>query len=235
MSRSWCLPLLVLFAACGETALHPYTAPTDAARPDLARPDLARPDFVPPDAAARPDLAPTPSGVPTYPGDNWGGKVGKRFPNLSFEGVASAATADAPTVIHVADYFDPAGARYDLLHVVIVAMWCPHCDRQASAIAGLADWQAQNRIATFELAIDGPNHSGPSMAEVADWAVAHKLSTPVARDPKSAQIKPYITVDYIPLHLLVNPRTMTILDATTGEVADLKAYEQKFRSQVTGG
>jgi len=215
MYRRGLLPLFLLFAACGDTAIHPYME-QDADAPDLT-----------PKAPEADALA--------YPTDNWGGKVGQRFPNLSFEGVRSAATADVPTVINVADYFDPTGARIDLLHVVIVAMWCPHCDKQATAMAGLSAWQTEHRVASFELAVDGPNRTGPSMAEVTTWAVKHDLPTPVARDPQSVQIKPYLTVSYIPLHLLVDPRTMIILDATTGEVPDLKAYEAKFLAQVTGG
>ena len=213
--RCWLLPLATLLAACGDTALYHYTV-TDAAAPDSM-----------PKAQGSDDLA--------YPTDKWGGKVGQRFPNLSFEGVASAATADAPTVINVADYYDPTGARIDLLHIVIVAMWCPHCDKQATAMAGLSTWQSEHRVASFELTIDGPNRTGPSMAEVADWAIRHGLATPVARDPQSARIKPYLDISYIPLHLLVNPRTMIILDATSGEVPDLKAYEAKFLAKVTGG
>jgi hypothetical protein len=216
MYRRWLLPLGLLIAACDDTAIRHYTDPNVAVVPDSTSK---------PQGSA--DLA--------YPTDNWGGKVGQRFPNLSFEGVASAATADVPTVINVADYYDPTGKRYDLLHIVIVAMWCSHCDKQATAMADLATWQSGQRVASFELAIDGPNRTGPSMAEVKTWAVKHDLSTPVARDPQSASIKPHLTVSYIPLHLLVNPRTMIILDATTGEVPDLKAYESKFLATVTGG
>ena len=30
----------------------------------------------------------------------------------------------------MADYYDPTGIRYDLLHVIGIFLWCPHCNNE---------------------------------------------------------------------------------------------------------
>jgi hypothetical protein len=164
-----------------------------------------------------------------YPTENWGGAEGKIFPNLTFSGVLSAELADSPTVVSMADYYDPEGLRYDLLHVVFSAINCEDCDYQAARMANLATWQAEKRIATMEIITFGINGSQwPNQAEIAVWARSHKTTMPVVIDAQGRRLEKYWNVVYLPVHVMVNPRTMEILDFYVATLSDVQAYESKF-------
>ena len=49
-------------------------------------------------------------------------------------------------------------------------------------------------------------------------------------DGQGAQLGQYFSVNYVPLNIVVNPRTMEILAVDVGEVGDVEAYEQGFLS-----
>jgi len=172
-----------------------------------------------------------PEGV-AYPTENIGGqprtatKAGQIFPNLTLEGVRSAATKDTPAVVSMAEYYDPTGARYDLLHVIGIFMWCPHCNNETNNLSTLPAWQADHRVAVVQIAMLGYGNAAPSWTELQKWVGDHNLTFPVLVDGQGAQLGQYFSVNYVPLNIVVNPRTMEVLDVTVGEVSDCQAYEQ---------
>jgi hypothetical protein len=169
-----------------------------------------------------------PEGAP-YPTENWGAAPGNIFPNLTFSGVLSAELADIPAVVSLADYYDPEGLRYDLVHVVFSAINCEHCDDQAARLANLATWQAEKRIATLEIITFGMDgNPWPNLQEIALWARSHKTTMPVLIDAQARRLRKYWKMAYLPVHLIVNPRTMEILNYSVGALADLQAYESEF-------
>jgi hypothetical protein len=188
-----------------------------------------------PDADLSDGASNNPEGV-AYPTANIGGqprtdtKAGQIFPNLTLEGVRSAATKDTPAVVSMAEYYDPTGARYDLLHVIGIFMWCPHCNNETNNLSTLPAWQADHRVAVVQIAMlgYGNGNATPSWTELQKWVSDHNLTFPVLVDGQGAQLGQYFSVNSVPLNIVVNPRTMEVLDVTVGEISDSQAYEQGF-------
>jgi hypothetical protein len=173
-----------------------------------------------------------------YPTTNIGGQprtatqAGQIFPNLTLEGVRSAATMDTPAVVSMVEYFDPAGARYDLLHVIGIFMWCPHCNNETNNLSKIAAWQADHRVAVVQIAMLGYGNASPGWSELQKWVSDHNLDFPVLVDGQGAQLGQYFSVNYVPLNIVVNPRTMEILAVDVGEVGDCQTYEQSFLNSL---
>jgi len=173
-----------------------------------------------------------------YPTSNLGGQprtvtqAGQTFPNLTLQGVRSAATMDTPAVVSMAEYFDPTGARYDLLHVIGIFMWCPHCNNETNNLSTIPVWQAAHRVAVVQIAMLGYGNASPSWSELQKWVGDHNLNFPVLVDGQGTQLGQYFSVNYVPLNIVVNPRSMEILDVTVGEVTDCQAYEQGFLNSL---
>ncbi len=189
--------------------------------------------YVPmPDADLSGQLA-NPEGAP-YPSENIGGRPrtaaepGQVFPNLTFEGIASAQAIDTPAVVAMADYYDPDGARYDLLHVVGIFLWCPHCNNESNALMQIATWRADHRVAVLQIAMEGYGSGAPGWNELQRWVRDHSLDFPLVVDGEGAALGDYFPVASVPLNIVVEPRTMEILAVDIGEVGDLEAYEQRF-------
>jgi hypothetical protein len=150
------------------------------------------------------------------------------FPNLTLQGARSAAALDAPQTISTWEYSDPDGKSYDLLHVMGICMWCPHCSNETNGVAHIASWRADHRVAVLQIAIQGYGSDSPTWADVQKWARSHSVDFPVLIDGQGAALEPYFDTSYVPLNIAVNPRDMTVLAVDVGEVGDVQDYEQKF-------
>jgi hypothetical protein len=169
----------------------------------------------------------------TYPSDDWGSTVGKTLPNFTLTGVLSGSSPDVTGPVSMADYFDPDGEQIDLLHITLVTLWCPHCTNQSVKIGANSEWLRKNRVANVEIVIDGPQAgTAPTLKDASAWAVRHGLFFPILVDVKAAITGKIWDIQSIPMHIVVNPRDMRILDIRTGEIPNLIAYEQGFLDKV---
>lgn len=182
------------------------------------------------------DLTPvttTSDGI-AYPTTNVGGRprsavaAGQTFPNLTLAGIRSVATLDELAVVSSAELYDPSRARYDLLHVVGVFFWCPHCNNETNDLAKLASWRTQHRVAVLEIAMQGYRRGSPGWSDLQSWVRDHELDFPVVVDAEGGQLGQFFPVDAVPLNILVDPRTMEILAVDVGETSDIAAYEHGF-------
>jgi hypothetical protein len=150
------------------------------------------------------------------------------FPNLTLEGVRSKATMDTPESISTSEFYDPTGARYDLLHVIALFMWCPHCNNETNDLASNAAWRAAHRVAVVQIAMEGYDYgsASPSWTEVQKWVGDHNLDFPVLVDGQGAELGKSFSVHSVPVNIAVNPRTMEVLDVQIGEVGSTQRYEQ---------
>ena len=158
--------------------------------------------------------------------------AGRIFPNLTLEGIRSAATIDTLAVVSTAEYYDPAGARYDLLHVMGIFLWCPHCNNETSDLTTIAAWQAAHRVAALQIALQGYGSASPTWADVQRWATDHDVGFPVLIDGQGAQLGQYFDVSSVPVNIMVNPRDMSVLGIDLGEVGDVQAYEQGYLNRL---
>jgi hypothetical protein len=153
---------------------------------------------------------------------------GQVFPNLDLQGIRSAAAADQLESISTWEPYDPEGLRYDLLHVMVVFLWCPHCNQETADVAKIATWQTEHRVAVLQIATQGYSSATPTLAELRRWAVDHDLTFPVLVDGQGEELGAYFSVQSVPVNIMVNPRTMAVLAIDVGEVGDVQAYEQGF-------
>lgn len=169
-----------------------------------------------------------------YPSTNIGGqprtagRPGQTFPNLTLAGIASIASIDEPAVVSLADYYDPTGSRYDLLHVIGIFLWCPHCNNETNGLMQISAWRAEHRVAVIQIAMEGYGGWVPGWNELQRWVRDHGTDFPVVVDGEGAALGEYFAVGSVPLNIVVAPRTMEILGVDVGEVGDVEAYEAAF-------
>jgi hypothetical protein len=157
---------------------------------------------------------------------------GEIFPNLELQGLRSAAASDDLVPVSTWEYYDPNGQQYDLLHVMVICMWCPHCNKEATDVSKIVAWQSQHRVASLQIAIQGYTGKAPTLAELKQWSADHTLTFPLLVDAQGAQLGRYFPVDSVPVNIAVNPRTMAVLGIDVGEVGAVQSYEQGFLDQL---
>jgi hypothetical protein len=184
------------------------------------------PDFADPDVAGR-DA--NPDGVP-YPTDSLGGierassRAGQRIPNFTFQAYVNGDRAKGLQTVSLADFYDPEQKRHKVLDIQISQVWCTICSVETDATSQLiGDLTAEGAV-FLQIMTSGSDASrGPSLGEVDAWVDRHAMTYTLAIDVRSRRMAG-IGVTTVPWDLLVDTRTMEILDSSAGAPADVAKY-----------
>ena len=197
----------------------------------------SEPDFVDPDLPGR-DA--NPEGVP-YPTDHLGGaprsgkRPGDRIPNFTFQAYVDGDRAAGLKTISLADYFDPQRTRHRILHLEVAAVWCVICSSYAEATVKAKEPLGKEGVVYLEVMIGGQGGSGagPSLGEVDAWIARHKSNFTTAIDVRARRLAGIgIPPQTMPWDLMIDTRTMEILDSTGGAPLDIVAYDRSFLASV---
>lgn len=175
--------------------------------------------------------AANPDGVP-YPTDNLGGvehsraRSGDRIPNFTFLAYEGGDRSGGLKPVSLADYYDPDQKRHRLLHLKVSATWCGYCSAAlVDLVRSKQELEAEGAV-SLEVVVSGPtNRIGPSLGELDGWVERHGSNVTTAVDVRARRLGG-IGVDgtVVPWDLLIDTRTMEILDSSGGAPSDVKRY-----------
>jgi hypothetical protein len=189
-------------------------------------------EFDDPDVPGR---STNPDGVP-YPTDSLGsakrvGKIpGDRIPNLTFQAYVDGDVSKGLAVVSLADFYDPNQTRNKVLHIEGAATWCEICASEADATTTAKAFMNGKGVVYLEVIVSGPTQQrGPSLGDVTGWMSAHKSNFSTAIDVRARRMSG-IGVDgtVMPWDILIDTRTMEILDSSGGAPADIVDYDSQF-------
>ena len=195
------------------------------------------PDFVDPD---RPGRDANPEGV-AYPTDHLGGaprsgkRPGDRIPNFTFQAYVDGDRAGGLKTISLADYYDPQRTRHRILHLEVAAVWCLICSSYAEATVKAKDPLGKEGVVYLEVMVGGAGGSGggPSLGEVDDWISRHHSNFTTGIDVHARRLASLgVPPQTMPWDIMIDTRTMEILDSTGGAPLDIVAYDRSFLQAV---
>jgi hypothetical protein len=163
-----------------------------------------------------------------YPPGPYGVGVHATLENFSFLGWhdPKSANYDVSKLEHVqlSEYYNPDGrSNVKLIWINASAVWCSVCRAEMGDIntnqvhAVFGPKGVQLLVTLFE-----DNDSGPATpGDLANWGRApqHAIDYPLALDP-GFKLGAFFTSDATPLNMLVDAKTMKVLDATMGYSSD---------------
>ena len=194
-------------------------------------------DFVDP---MLPGRAVNPEGVP-YPTDHLGGsprsgkRPGDRIPNFQFQAYVDGDRAAGLKTISLADYYDPQRVRYRILHVEVAAVWCVICSNYADATVIAKEPLAKEGVVYLEVIIAGASGSGagPSLGEVDAWVDRHHSNFTTAIDVRAGRLAGLgVPPQTEPWDIIIDTRTMEILDSTAGAPLDIVTFDRSYLKLV---
>lgn len=194
--------------------------------PACASPNDETP-FLDPDL---PVVATNPDGD-IYPVDRLGGrrrvgtKPGDRMPNLTFRGYRKGRAGGLET-ISLAEFFDPTQRHHKVLHLQIAATWCAICSSELEATVSIAEPLAERGVLFMEVIVSGRSPgAGPTLAEVDAWIDHHRTSFPTGIDVAARRLGAVgVNGAAMPHDILIDTRTMEILDSSVGAPVDVGKY-----------
>jgi hypothetical protein len=187
-----------------------------------------------PEELSDPDLAPleaNPDGEP-YPTDHIGGlersslRPGDRIPNITFKAYRDGNRAAGLQPMSLAEYFDPKQTRHKVLHLQLAATWCAICSSELEATVPVVVPLKERGIVFLEIVVSGATAGkGPSQSEIDEWVDRHKTNFSVGVDVGARRLSAIgVNGSAMPHDILIDTRTMEILDSSVGAPTDVGKY-----------
>ncbi|MCW5833147.1 MAG: hypothetical protein KIS78_12165 [Labilithrix sp.] len=178
------------------------------------------------DGVGAADTAPdtNPDGVP-YPTDNIGTverkgtKAGNRIANFKFLGYPDADKSGGLQPISLAQYYDPTGTKYKIIHIQASGVWCTACQAETRVVVPMkAEIEAKGAVWLVSLA-EGATPGVPSKeSDLTRWI--NNFDSPYTHwlDPGNKNLGPFYDRTALPWNANIDATTMEILTAGTGAV-----------------
>ncbi|MBP9112505.1 MAG: redoxin domain-containing protein [Polyangiaceae bacterium] len=191
------------------------------------------------DASGGNTVATNPDGV-AYPSDSLGVKAkgaarGDRFPNLSFLGykndVASTVVTKKSSLdaVSMANYYDPEGKRYKIIHIIASSVWCGPCNAETDELNTVAEELAAEKVIIIQAMIDGPKQGvGATQKDLDSWILNKENRFTTFLDPNVEKLGEFFKAGAVPWNADIDARSMEILKAEVGAPADVKGSILKW-------
>jgi hypothetical protein len=166
-----------------------------------------------------------PDGVP-YPTDNIGtierkgSKPGNRIANYKFLGYKDADKSQGLQEISLADYFDPTGSRYKIIHIQAAGVWCSACQAETRAVVPLKEEIAQKGAVWLVSIAEGGRGVPSTQKDMDGWIADFKSPYTHWLDPGNKNLGPFYDATALPWNANIDATTMEILTSGTGAVVD---------------
>ncbi|HEV8549588.1 MAG TPA: hypothetical protein VGQ57_11185 [Polyangiaceae bacterium] len=173
----------------------------------------------PPTSAASGNFEPQQS----YPPGPYGHGLGAVIENLEFIGWRDPAGAsyDVNQFEHVrlGDFYDPTGAQTELLVLNASAVWCVVCQSEARDMKTNDTYQAfhARKVQMLTTLFEDQESNPAKPSDLVLWGSSkqREIDFPLVLDP-ALKMGIYFTSDATPLNLVIDARTMTIIDVMMG-------------------
>lgn len=157
-----------------------------------------------------------------YPSAPYGTTAGSVVENFAFLGwkAPSAANYEQTSFerINLSDFYDPDGSKG--IKMIVLngsAVWCSVCRGEAGDINSrqlYAQYKARGVEFVWSLFEDASGNPAKPL-DLANWASAYEVDFPMVLDP-SLKLGSFFSADATPLNLLIDARTMKIVDVMLG-------------------
>jgi len=154
-----------------------------------------------------------------YPEGPYGTDKGEIAYDAKFRGWLTPLTAHTPDALEdvaLADYYDPAGRKYELLLVNTAAIWCSVCQSEHQTLPERYAEYSPRGLALVSALFQDEAGEPADLDDLELWVRRFNPPYPMLLDP-DFQLGVYATAETAPLNLLVDARTMQILEKFIGD------------------
>lgn len=161
--------------------------------------------------------------APGYPIDGFGSERGDLVRNACFQGFR-APTRVPPELenletVAFSDYFDPAGTKQiELLLINTAAVWCSACISEHRTLPRHYQELGPRGLIILGTLFQDAARNPASFEDLQRWIRNFDTNFPMVADPE-IQMSAYSSPDLAPLNLVVDARSMRILNKYVGDQA----------------
>ena len=158
-----------------------------------------------------------------YPPGPYGYGVGAVIDNLEFVGWRDPVAVDYDVNqlehLRLGDYYDPTGANTEIIVINASAVWCTVCRAEMADMhaSGTYEEFRARKAQIFGTLFEDGAHDPAQPKDLALWgsSASRAIAFPLVLDP-ALKMGRYFTSDATPLNLVIDARTMKIIDSMMG-------------------
>lgn len=191
------------------------------------------------DDPALPGRTTNPDGIP-YPEDALGGAersathAGDRIPNFTFKAFVGGDASKGLELVSLADFYDPDQKRHKILDIQVSQSWCSICSAETRATVPGVSALSEEGVVFLQVMTSGPSPaSGPSLEDAEGWLARHGMNYTLAVDVRGRRMAS-LGVTTVPWDILIDTRTMEILDSSAGAPVNVASYVREGLRWVDG-
>ena len=159
-----------------------------------------------------------------YPSGPYGSQVDQVFPNLAFSAMPKPDRASL-TPISLIDYYDPDRQHHKLLHLMVIAMWCPVCAQETSMMPAVYDEYYERGLRVMQIAVNGfERRTSANLCDAQKWIEKYGLAFPLCLDPGAETLAQIIKIVGVPWNVTIDTSTMRITSRMFAAPVDYKKY-----------
>lgn len=152
------------------------------------------------------------------------GNPGDVMKNFKFYGYPRGDKSQGLQPVSLADYYDPGGKNFRLIHIQAAAVWCGPCNQEAKSAAPLAGEFKEKKIGWITALVETSKRGSPStQSDLDKWLSSYQSDFSHVLDPNNAQLGVFFDAAAIPWNADLDARTMEILFASTGGASTVEA------------
>ena len=161
-----------------------------------------------------------------YPAGPYGTEPGSIAENFCFGGIRSPdparATEQAGSLqeLSFGSFHDPTGERYELLLVNTAAIWCSACQVEHQTLPQHASELGPEGLVVVSALFQDAKRNPATTDDLVVWIETFEPNFPMVLDP-DYQLGAYASAETAPLNLVIDARTMQILEKFIGDQASV--------------
>jgi hypothetical protein len=152
-----------------------------------------------------------------YPTADYGTTEGAVVRNYKFLGYPNADIAGGLKPISLAEFYDPTGETYAMIHIQAAGVWCTACQGETRALVPIADELKQRKIVWLVSLAEGGTPGDPSTkTDLDNWI--HEFDSPFwhVLDPANKNLGPFYGQNALPWNGNIDAKTMKVLTSGNG-------------------
>ncbi len=178
-----------------------------------------------------------PDGVP-YPTENIGtlarkgSTPGNRIANFKFVGYPNADKSGGLKQISLADFYDPTGSKYKIIHLQAAGVWCSACQAETKTVVPLkAELEAKGAVWLVSLA-EGGRGVPSKQSDLDGWIARFNSPFTHVLDPGNKNLGPFYDAAALPWNANIDATTMEILTAGTGGIVEPEGIRKEINDAL---
>lgn len=163
-----------------------------------------------------------------YPSGPYGSQVDQVFANLAFSAMLTPDRASLAPVSLI-DYYDPHRQRHKLLHLMVIAMWCPVCAQETSMMPAVYDEYYERGLRVVQIAVNGfERRASANLCDAQKWIEKYGLVFPLCLDPGAEILAKTVNIVGVPWNVTIDTSTMRITSRMFAAPVDYKRYIEVY-------